>query len=242
MEAVLAGVAVLAVGVLLAFGIKRFSLGDSVTFLALMLLPMLTYGVASGKVQEFTAPGGWGAKFREVADNQVDAVPITVLDGAFVAKGGSYQLIEAARSIPPGQPVAVTLQLGVDFYQEDAIRDYVQVLSAKDPEASVVIIDSAGKYIASAKGSVVLNLLGGPESTRFMEVLTRGTPQDMLTTPGFSDKSIAETANNVAALEKMEHENTSRLVAVTSDNTPKGIVVRDMIVSRLLVGLAADKR
>jgi hypothetical protein len=106
----------------------------------------------------------------------------------------------------------------------------------------VVIIDSAGKYVASAKGSVVLNLLGGPEGARFMDAILRGSEQDMLTVPGFSDKSIIETASNVEALQKMEKENTSRLVAVTADHMPKGIVVRDMIVSRLLVGLAADKR
>ena len=58
-------------GVALAALIKMLKIGDSTTFIALLLTPLIVYGVASGKVQEFTAPGGWGAKFQEVAHEAV---------------------------------------------------------------------------------------------------------------------------------------------------------------------------
>jgi hypothetical protein len=245
-EPVLAGAIVLVAGMILAFAVKKLTLGDGVTFLSLMLLPLLTYGVLSGKVKEFTAPGGWSAKFLEIADTSVDAVPIaapiSVSDATFVEKGGPNLLLQLASDMPAGKPIAVTLQLGLSHYVESAIRDYIQVLSAKDPEMSVLIIDGSGKYVASAKGTVLANLLGGPVGQRFMEALRQGSVGEILSISGFSDKSIAEGDTNINALQKMEAENTSRLVAVTSDRIPKGIVLRDMIVSRLLVGLASDKR
>ena len=246
MEAILAGAVVLAVGVLLAFCIKRFSLGDSVTFLALMLLPLIAYGVVSGKVQEFTAPGGWGAKFHEVAEKPIDPVPLTksIVDGEFIAKGDYVMLEQAARTIEPGEPIALTLQLGRgSFYVESVIREYIRVLSASDPEMSVVIIDAGGKYVASSKGIVVAGLLdASDQGQQFMAALRSATPTDILNVPGFTDKSISDDASNVEALEKMERENTSRLVAVTANRVPRGIVLRDMIVARLLVGLASDKK
>src|SRR4051794_1349647 len=55
---------------------------------------------------------------------------------------------------------------------------------------------------------------------------------------GFSDKSIADTGGNVEALRKMPTENTTRLVAVTPVAAPEGVVLRDRIVTRLLVDFA----
>ena len=59
---------------------------------------------------------------------------------------------------------------------------------------------------------------------------------------GFSDKSIADTASNIDALRKMLTENTARLVAVTPVGAPEGVVLREMIVTRLLVELAPEDK
>ena len=34
--------------------------------MALLLVPLLVYGMVSGRLSELTGPGGWGAKFTEV--------------------------------------------------------------------------------------------------------------------------------------------------------------------------------
>ncbi|TIT83613.1 MAG: hypothetical protein E5W56_01665 [Mesorhizobium sp.] len=179
MQALLIATAVLVVGLVLAYGIKRFSLGD--------------------------------------------------------------------RNLAPGEPVSMTLQLGRgDYYQAPVIAEYIRVLSQHDPDMSVVVIDPAGKYVASAKGSVVLAQLTdtrNPDQTyQLMDALRGSNPSAILKIGGFSDKSIADTASNVEALRKMQSENTARLVAVTPARAPEGVVLRDMIVTRLLVELApADK-
>ncbi|TIW18768.1 MAG: hypothetical protein E5V81_17130, partial [Mesorhizobium sp.] len=228
--------AVLLIGIVLAYGIKRFSLGDSVTLIALMIIPLLAYGVVSGDISEFTGPGGWGAKFREEAKKTIDPIPISssIVEGEFVAKGDFVQLENVDRNLAPGKPVSMTLQLGRgDYYQAPVIAEYIRVLSQHDPDMSVVVIDPAGKYVASAKGSVVLAQLtdnrNSEQISRLMAVLRGSDPAAIRTVGGFSDKSIADTASNVDALQKMQSENTARLVAITAAGVPEGIVLRDMI-------------
>ncbi|TIV64688.1 MAG: hypothetical protein E5V86_14560 [Mesorhizobium sp.] len=75
-----------------------------------------------------------------------------------------------------------------------------------------------------------------------MAALRGSDPAAIRTVGGFSDKSIADTASNVEALQKMQSENTARLVAVTAAGVPEGIVLRDMIVTRLLVELAPQDK
>ncbi|TIW82403.1 MAG: hypothetical protein E5V52_11820, partial [Mesorhizobium sp.] len=166
------------IGIVLAYGIKRFSLGDSVTLIALMIIPLLAYGVVSGDISEFTGPGGWGAKFREEAKKTIDPIPISssIVEGEFVAKGDFVQLENVDRNLAPGKPVSMTLQLGRgDYYQAPVIAEYIRVLSQHDPDMSVVVIDPAGKYVASAKGSVVLAQLtdnrNSEQISRLMAVL-----------------------------------------------------------------------
>ena len=246
MQALLIAAVILVIGLFLAYGIKRFSLGDSVTLIALMIIPLLAYGVVSGDISEFTAPGGWGAKFREEAKRTIEPIPITtsIVEGEFIAKGGYAQLENIDKDLIPGKPVAVTLQLGRSgYYQPPAIARYIEVLSQHDPDMSVVIIDPNGKFVAAAKGDVVLRLLNDPEQTgRFMSALDGAAPDAMLSIGGFSDKSIADTASNVDALQKMQAQNTARLVVVTPAGMPEGVVLRDMIVTRLLVELAPEAK
>jgi hypothetical protein len=246
MQALVIAAAVLVVGLLLAYAIKRFSLGDSVTLIALMIIPLLAYGVVSGDISEFTGPGGWGAKFREEAKRTIEPIPLTtsIVEGEFVAKGDDVQLENVDKKLQPGKPVALTLQLNRgSYYQPPVIAQYIRVLSQHDPDMSVVVIDQDGKYVASAKGNVLLAVLQDPEQTSaFMSALRGSSPAAILSVGGFSDKSISDKATNVEALQKMQAENTPRLVAVTATGMPEGIVVRDMIVTRLLVELAPEEK
>ena len=75
------------------------------------------------------------------------------------------------------------------------------------------------------------------DAKRFIDAIHGADPAPVRSLYGFSDQSIAEAANNVAALQRMQELNTPRLVAVTSDRKPKGIVDRDPIVAQLLLGL-----
>src|SRR5438552_4587118 len=77
MQAILLAAGAFILAFVVAFAINRMKFGDSATFVALLLTPMVVYGVASGKIQEFSAPGGWGAKFRDAAQAAVTPTALT---------------------------------------------------------------------------------------------------------------------------------------------------------------------
>jgi CBS domain-containing protein len=245
MTAILVAVGILLLGLVLAYAIKRLDLGDSVTLIALLLIPLIAYGVASGDIREFTAPGGWGATFRETARDTIEPVSISqsIEEAQFIAKGNYVELKNVGENLEPGKPVALTLQLGRGgYYVPEVIAEYIRVLSGNDANLSVIIIHQDGTYFAFADGKYVLNILQSEERRgRFMNAL--GTPDgsgfEVLT--GVMRFKIGTDATNSEALKLMQAKNTSKLVAVSDDNRPIGLVLRDRIVAQLLVKLSEEK-
>ena len=70
------GVFVIASG--MAWVLKRFEIADNVGFVALLVLPVVAYGVASGFVSKILTPGGWAAEFREIATAEISPGPFPV--------------------------------------------------------------------------------------------------------------------------------------------------------------------
>ncbi len=96
--------------------LKKYDFGDSIVLVALLVLPLLTYGVASGKISEITGPGGVSAKFAQVAAATVKPSPlgdkvdefsafVTGAEDMFIfEKGGLSQIQEYFRLWFPGSP------------------------------------------------------------------------------------------------------------------------------------------
>src|SRR4030088_1040751 len=84
MQAIWLAIGAFVLAFAIAFAINRMKFGDSVTLIALLLTPLIVYGVASGKIQEFSAPGGWGAKFREAAQATVTTTALTKAPYAYI--------------------------------------------------------------------------------------------------------------------------------------------------------------
>lgn len=245
MTAIFVAIAVLAIGLALAYAIKQLDLGDSVTLIALLIVPLITYGVVSGDIREFTAPGGWGAKFREAASDTIEPVSISqsIDEAQFIAKGSYVQLLDVGENLEPGKPVVLTLQLGRDgYYAADVIAEYIRVLSGNDANLTVVVINSDKTYFASADGKYVLNLLQSERQRElFMAALHSNDGAGFTSLSGVADWKIAADKTNSNALKIMQEENTSKLVAVSDDGMPIGLVLRDRIVAQLLVKLSDEK-
>ena len=244
MTAILVAIGILLLGLGLAYTIKRLDLGDSVTLIALLLIPLIAYGVVSGDIREFTAPGGWGAKFRETAGGTIEPVSISqsIEEAQFVAKGNYVELKNVGENLEPGKPVALTLQLGRgSYYVREVIAEYIRVLSGNDANLTVIIIHQDGTYFAFADGKYVLNILQSEERRElFMAALRTSDGSGFEALTGVSNQKIGVDATNSDALKIMQEENISKLVAVSDDNLPTGLVLRDRIVAQLLVKLSEE--
>ena len=247
MQAILLALGVFIIGIVLAVAIKKMNAGDSATFIALLLTPLLVYGIASGKVQEFTAPGGWGAKFREVAQEPVTPVGLLQLSQAIqqfdiIEKGGLDALAGLGTRLQKGKPIALTFQLG-QRYAVDAAIKYVEFLLLTDNEMSVLITDPDKRFVAMTEGTTMLTLLRAPNiGQQVISSLANNNRDYFVTLPGFHANSIKATDTNTVALEQMRAQNARAIVVVDNDNRPTGVVKRDDIVARLLEKLATPEK
>ena len=159
-------VAVLVVAGLLAWISKRFQLTDGVGLVALIILPLAIYGIASGYITKISGPGGWAAEFREIAkagasptslaaevEIKSDFEELTQID-----KAGTSQIEQLRDQIEIGKPVAISLRIGRRrYYNERAIEQYIRAFMAFDPDLTVVFVEqSSGAFFASSSGQSVL--------------------------------------------------------------------------------------
>src|SRR6266576_6584205 len=155
MQAILLAAGAFILAFVVAFAINRMKFGDSATFVALLLTPMVVYGVASGKIQEFSAPGGWGAKFREAAQAKVavttsNLMPLSdaVRQLDVIEKGGLSELQTLGPQLQKDKPIALSFQLGQQNYVVDIAIKYIEFLLLSDNEMAVLIVDANHHFVA----------------------------------------------------------------------------------------------
>ena len=245
---ILVGAAVLVVAVLILLMMK-WLLGsvDGATFVAILLVPLIVYAVVSGRVAEFTGPGGWGAKFRSAATSQVETSGIieNTEDLQAVEKGGLRELSGAVAQLKPDLPNALTLRVGRrDYYQADAILRYLRALMAVGPSTYVVFVaNESGQFVGSASASQVIAILeSDPARGEFMDALEFGGPDSFREQGFLVSQSLKPDDSNDVALRMFLDTNAQALVVVSDDGRkPIGIVDQARLMTKLMVKLAGDQ-
>jgi hypothetical protein len=242
----IAGVLALGLCIVLLFALDRgFSNVDSVIFVSLLLFPLIIYLLLSGRLQEFSGPGGWGAKFRDLAGAPVEKGKIVEDTVALqtVRKGGLDNLERLISTLDPKLPNALTLRTGGSRYTPQALTKYLQQLMAVGPSSYVVFVNGQqGKFIGSANASQVISLLQDPDAARaFVSTLRREDHAPRL--PFLVTKHLTPDDTNASALRKFLDTNADALVVLSEDETrPIGVVERDRLLTRLMVKLASEGR
>lgn len=247
--AIVVGAVVLAmsVGVLLLLN-RLLKQVDGATFIAVLLVPLIVYAVASGRLAEFSGPGGWGAKFRDEAKAGVQGVGLVentttleVQELQPVEKGGVSQLQEFTRNLRRDQPNALMLRVGRGGYAPNAILQYLTQLSALGPSTHVVFIHyNDGQFVGSATASQVAALLANRQTEEeFMNELLLGGPEAFGDFDFLVRESLTPEDTNEKALQKFSETNAQALVVLSANGrTPIGIVDRNRLMTQLMVKLA----
>lgn len=237
------GVAAALIALLAGLFVSRI-VTDSVTFVALLVLPLVVYSVVAGKLKEFSAPGGWGAKFEEIAAEKVNPSPITdsVQNLDIFTKGGVRALAGAVKDRTSQNPIALTLKLGKTTYTSQDLKASIDTLRAFDPETTVLFLYSNGTLAAYAESTAVLALLSTPDYEADLIGYVANSDADALRTlPGFQSQALSSERSNAEALQLMRKSNARSLVVTGIDNRPTGVVKRDQIVAKMLLELADAK-
>ena len=235
---------VLLVALGLLFVLSRaFGKVDGATFIAILLVPLLVYGILSGRLAEFSGPGGWGAKFQAVAEMEID--PTAIVEGAeqldMVAKGGFDTLREFASRLDRRRPNAVSLEVGRSgYYVPEAIETYIRTLQSAGSATYVIFIDHATKrFIGSANSDQVLALVGSSATREaFMQELEYPGEEPFAEFRFLVREWLAPTDTNSAALDKFLASGAQALVVLDDGGEPSGVVDRDRLMTRLMKTLA----
>jgi len=219
----------------------------------MLILLVLVYGVASGRLTEFTGPGGWGAKFHEVAASTIDADKLDLTDTEMqnIPKMGLLEIERKVQSIAPGKPIVLSLTLGRGYYNVDTLRTYVQSLM-RFPTFRFVVFLAADGTLASYMPPQTLSALLAPVSPPPVPAppAPSGSGVDLVAAVNTGDyarvsgyigmftKTISVKASNWEALEAMESVGLDAIVVVDESRIPRGVAERGRIMSRLMAALA----
>ena len=242
-NAIIVAFAVFIVGVAIAWANKRYELTDSIGFIALIILPFVAYGVASGYIAKISVPGGWAAEFREIARAEIKPTKLTdeVEDLRVFEKGGLARLEQFREQVEIGKPIAISLRIGRQgFYNERAIAEYIRSFLTFDPDLTMIFVEErSGQFVASANGNSVLAALELQGfNQRFLEALENADLLALRRLVVLTANSVDADTTNAQALQMMISDGVDAIVKTDPGGLPVGIVRRDEIVSRLMVRLA----
>jgi len=231
----------LALGV--AWALKRYQVTDSVGFIALIVLPLAAYGVASGYVSKISAPGGWAAEFREIAGERIKPSRLVdeVKDLNIIEKAGPAALDAARGQLDPGKPVAISLRLGRQgYYSERAIATYIRAFLTFDPNLTVIFIENDnGRFVASTNGNAVLATMELQDfDQRFVRAMETSNLLELRRLVVLTISSVSKDTTNADALQMMVNDGVDAIIKTNPGGIAVGLVRRDEIISRLMLELA----
>jgi len=235
--------AVFIIAALVAWVLKRFQVTDSVGFIALIVLPLAAYGVATGYVQKITLPGGWAAEFRQIAAATIRPTRLAdeVQDLSIIEKAGLSALQEQRENLEIGKPIAISLRIGRGgYYSEQAIAEYIRAFLPFDPNLTLIFLENdAGRFVASANGNSVLAALELRDNDQqFLRALEDADLIGLRRLVVLTTNSVAAETTNAEALQMMVNDGVDAIVKTDASGRAVGLVRKDEIISRLMVKLA----
>jgi CBS domain protein len=256
---VMAGVGAVASLVLgiLVVAIVRASMGiqDSVTVVALLLVPLVVYGLISDRLMELTGPGGLGVKFKETAAEPLATVDVlggnslrlSPRDMTMLAKGAPGQMEQIiVRSIPRGGPRALTMWVREgNHYSVGVVKDVLQKLERLPNFRFIVVLNENDRLICYVPVWAFGDLLGFverapdlPHLPQLVSDINERRIDAVSAHPGVKKETASIHSSNTEALEKMERLGLEAIAVVDEDHRFRGVIERDGIVSQMMLALA----
>jgi CBS domain-containing protein len=227
---------------LLIIAVAKSQLGvaESATLIALILIPLIVYGVVSGRLTEFKGPGGWSATFKKVSSQAVELTGVAIEDTVMIEKMGPRETLLQFEQTQAGKPVIMTLTLGNQNYIANAIRSVVKD-TAQYPEFKfVVFVEQQGKVVSYAPVRKFRMELERDQarSERLVAAINSGMADEVRHFPEMRIETVSRTTSNADALEKMEKLKLDAILAVDENDKPIGVVERQHIVNQMVMTLA----
>jgi len=216
--------------------------GDAI-FITLLLVPILVYLIASGRLTELRGPGGLELKLSNVAESAVELpsepIKTSVSDVDRVTKMGPEDLYRRIDFLDETKPITFSLTLGRIRYSKEAVLQYMDTLLQYRTFKFVVLLDDEDNFVAYIPSRTMFNLLKMEDTgDQFIQSINEGNVLKLQKYPGVITKALSIQASNVDALREMTERNLEALVVIDKDQKIKGVVEREQIVNKLLLGIS----
>ena len=241
---ILASILFLALGFLVIwFTAKYFNTAGDVVIMSLLFLPVLVYLIFSGRLSQLKA-GGFEAKFLDITAQSVEIASEIITpsedDMVILAKAGVKELQSSIQYIDESRPIILTLNLGTGgYYDEHTLLHYIEVLSQYRTFKFVVFMDKDNRFVAYIPSWAMLQILKIESlGYEFVRTLDDGNFQELRRYPGIVTKTISTKSTNMDALKEMTVQNLDALIVIDKERKIKGVVEKDQLLSKILLGMA----
>jgi CBS domain-containing protein len=221
---------------------ELLKLESEVSLVFLLLAPIIIYLIFSGRLTEFRA-GGLEAKFVSIANMSVElsseTIEPSVNEMEIVAKGGARELQRQLQRLDESKPIILTLTLGKEgYYNQEVWLRYMEALSQYRNFKFVVVLDQENDFLAYIPAWAMLQILKmGALGYEFVWIINEGKIRELRQYPGVVTKTISTKSTNLEALREMTDQNLEALVVIDEKRKLKGIVEREQVLSKLLLGM-----
>jgi len=227
----------------------QLGITDSATLIALLIIPLLLYGIASGRLTEFSGPGGWGAKFaRQTVD--LSQVPVDLKNDQQIEtiRKENYRVLQdqiRQGNIHEGPPIILTMTMGAETYNAMSLNDYLRDLSHFPNFKFVIIVDKNDRLVAYVPARVLkrANDLNLSDFPTLITAVNNNNPMALLKVAGVLTEPITTRTTNAEALRTMEKYDLDAIPAVAENTrTVQAIVERNRILNRMLLALTGGDK
>jgi len=193
---------------------------------ALGLVPIVFYLIATGQLQRFSG-AGFELVLRRQAERALDGVgdeEIELVEEAIEMKERLADLYEMDEQ---NRPTTLAFEIGREgFYEAWAISEYLDVLS--DGLNYVLFVDDAGQFEGYTYVSEFESLLADEDVVREIET------GDVLARPAVHTAAIPHESSNRAALQEMDRLGVDEVAVLNPNDRFVGVVTQDELVRKLL--------
>ena len=241
---ILASILFLSLGFLVVWFTAKYlnTVGD-IVIMSLLFLPVLVYLIFSGRLSQLKA-GGLEAKFLDITDQSMEIASETITplreDIEIVGKEGVKELQNRVPHLDESKPIILTLNLGTGgYYVADKLLLYIEVLSQYPTFKFVVFMDKDNRFVAYIPSWAMLQILKIKHlGIDFVRRLNDGDFRELRRYPGIVTKTISTKSTNMDALREMTAQNLDALIVMDEERKIKGVVEKDQLLSKILLGMA----
>lgn len=236
----------LVLGLLVVLAINAIMDGmDTTALLIGLLIPLLSYALIAGVVEELGF-GGVKARFYRVAAQSVRShmVPppmtINVNDVLKVGDKGPDALDEMIRGYQPHEikPMVLSIPLGSDAYDRKRTLDSIDRLLKYPNFRLVVFLDQQERVKAYLTPWDARRLLSDLQAGEvFIGIVQSGDLPELADIPEVTTEMVNHKTTIIAALRFMNEHALDTLVAVDVHGRLQGIVDRDQILASIVLAL-----